>query len=292
MPEPRPALSIHGFDDSMAFARRVARLRGLPCQGFEEHRFPDGETLLRAKGTPGRRALILRSLDDPNAKLIEVILAADALRRAGAKKVGLIAPYLSYMRQDMIFRPGQPISQRAIGELLGRAFDEVLTVEAHLHRIDRLSEVFPCKARSLPSAPALAGWIDRHRSIGLLVGPDEESLPWVRSIGKLCDIPWVVGHKNRSGDTRVEVELPDGIQARRAIIIDDIASSGGTIAATARGLRRAGVKQVDAAVVHAIFARGALNRIRRAGVERIVSCDSIPHSSNGIRLADLIAKAL
>ncbi len=90
----RPALTIHSFADSTAFARRVARLRGVPCQGFEEHRFPDGESLLRAKGTPGRRALILRSLHEPNTKLVEVILAADALRRAGAKKVGLIAPYL------------------------------------------------------------------------------------------------------------------------------------------------------------------------------------------------------
>ncbi len=287
-----PALSIHCFADCRALGRRVARRSGALCQRFEEHRFPDGETLLRVKGTPGRRALVLRSLHDPNTKLIEVVLAADALRRAGATTVGLIAPYLPYMRQDILFHPGQPISQRAIGEMLGHAFDEVWTVEAHLHRIDRLSEVFPCKAHSIPAAQALAKWVAKRPCPDLLVGPDEESLPWIRDLGELSGIPWVVGHKRRAGDIRVLVSLPSGIKARRALIIDDIASSGGTIATTARGLRKAGVEQIDAAVVHAIFARGALERIRRAGVERIVSCDSVPHESNAIRLDELIANQL
>jgi ribose-phosphate pyrophosphokinase len=86
-------------------------------------------------------------------------------------------------------------------------------------------------------------------------------------------------------------ELPErGIA--RAVVVDDIASSGATLASAARALRRAGIPTVDALVVHALFAPGALERIRRAGVRRIVSTDSIPHATNALSLAPLLARTL
>jgi len=101
-----------------------------------------------------------------------------------------------------------------------------------------------------------------------------------------------VAEKQRLSDTRVRVDLPALPPARRAVIVDDIASSGTTLAATARALRRAGVARIDAVVVHAVFAPGARARIRRAGVRRVVSTDSIPHETNAIALAPLLARAL
>ena len=105
----------------------------------------------------------------------------------------------------------------------------------------------------------------------------------------------MVAHKQRLGDARVRVELPP-LPAQRgpqhAVIVDDIASSGATLAATARALRRAGVARVGVVVVHALFARGALARIERAGVTRVVSCDTVVHRSNAIRVAPLVARAL
>ena len=103
--------------------------------------FPDGETLVRVTHRAGAEAILVQSFNDPDRKLMPALLAADALRRAGARRVTLVAPYLAYMRQDRIFHPGEPISQRVFGQCLGRAFDRVLTVEAHLHRIHRLSDV-------------------------------------------------------------------------------------------------------------------------------------------------------
>jgi len=184
------------------------------------------------------------------------------------------------------------VSQRVVGAVLGRAFDRVLTVEAHLHRIRRLGEVFPCAARSLPAAPALGAWCRRHAASALLVGPDAESAPWLRALSRESGLAYVVGRKQRRGDRSVRVELPALPPARRALLVDDVASSGATLASAARALRRAGVERVEALVVHALFAPGALARLRRAGLARVVSCDTIPHRSNRIGVAPLVARAL
>jgi ribose-phosphate pyrophosphokinase len=283
---------VHFFADSAVLARHLARELGLPARQADVHRFPDGESLVTLQPTPGETALLVRSLDDPNAKLVEVLLAADALRRAGARHVVLVAPYLAYMRQDAVFRPGEPVSQQVVAGLLGRAFDRVLTVEAHLHRTPRLDRVFPCAARSLAVAPVVGDWCAGRAPGSLVVGPDEESEPWVRAIARRAGVPWVVAAKRRKGDRSVRVDLPPLPRARRALLVDDIASTGATLAAAARELHRRGVRRVEAVVVHPIFARGALARLERAGVSRVVSCDTISHASNRIRVAPLLARAL
>jgi ribose-phosphate pyrophosphokinase len=283
---------LHVFPDSARLGIQVARDAGLGVARVVVHRFPDGESLVRVRPPSGRHAILVRSLHDPNAKLVETMLAADALRRAGARRVTLIAPYLPYMRQDAVFAPGQPISQRVIGACLGQAFDAVLTLEAHLHRTRRLTDVVPGRGRSLSAAPALARWIRRAAPGCLVVGPDEESEPCIRAIARAAGTPWVVGRKQRLSDHRVHIRFPPLPATLRAVVVDDIASSGGTIAMAARALHRRGVAAVDALVVHAIFAPGALTRIRRAGVRRVLSCDTVPHRTNAIRTAPVLAAAL
>ncbi len=286
-------VTVHVFPDSRRFGLQLARALERTWAPVAVHRFPDAETLVSVAVPVSRHVVLVRSLHDPNAKLVETALAADALRRAGARRVTLVAPYLPYMRQDTVFRPGEPLSQRAIGHWLGSTYDTVLTIEAHLHRVGRLDQVIPCAARSLPAAPAITQWVRRLRSPPLLVGPDDESAPWVRAIAAATGSPCLVGHKRRLRDRLVRVDIPAVPPAcRRAIVIDDIASSGATLAATARALRRAGVCHVDAIVVHAIFGRGALERIRRGGVRRLVSCDTVPHPTNAIACAGLVAAVL
>ena len=159
-----------------------------------------------------------------------------------------------------------------------------------MHRIAQLGEVVPGK--SLTAAPAIAAWLHRGRRGALVVGPDAESEPWVRTIAAAAGSPWIVGRKQRYADRSVRVTLPAVAGCRRAVIVDDIASSGVTIAATAQALRRHGVTHIEAVVVHAIFASGAMRRIRSAGVERVISCDTIPHPSNAIHCAGLVAAEL
>lgn len=283
---------IHAFLDSVQFSRQIGRRVNSTPQTVQVHRFPDGESLVRVRPPVGDTAVLVRSLHNPNSKLIEVLFAADALRRAGARRVILLAPYLPYMRQDMVFTPGEPISQQVIGAVLGQAFDGVLTLEAHLHRIQRLDEALSCRALSISVAPLLAKWVCRVGKGSVVVGPDAESEPWVRDIAERAGAPWVVGEKTRDGDHRVRIHLPALSPGAHAIIVDDIASSGGTLASTAKALRRQGVVIIDALIVHAIFAPGALARIQQAGIRRLLSCDTIPHETNAFRSAPLLALAL
>ncbi len=292
----RAAAMIHFFPDTRAFAVRLARAADLARAPLRVHVFPDGESLVRIRPPALPDVVLVRSLHDPNAKIVETLLAADALRRAGARRVTLVAPYLPYMRQDRVFNPGEPVSQRVIGTLLGERFDRVITLEPHLHRARRLGDVVPGRARAIPVAPAVAAFLEGARDC-LLAGPDEESAPWIRAIARAAGLPWVVGRKTRASDRSVRVAFPDleggrrGI-LRRAVIVDDIASSGATLAAAARALKKAGVAAVDAIVVHAIFARGALACCRAAGIRRILSTDTIPHPTNAIAVAPLVAQAL
>ena len=288
------AARLHVFVDSERFGRDLGRAAGLELERVAVHRFPDGESLVRVGATAGMHAVLVRSLHDPNAKLVETVLAADALRRAGARRVTLIAPYLPYMRQDRMFETGEPVSQRVIGAWLRNSFDRVLTLEAHLHRIRRLADVMGRGSRSLSAAPAISAWLRRAGGARncLVVGPDGESAPWVRAIARAAGAPWVVGVKERFADRSVRITLPSLPACRRALIVDDIASSGVTLAVAARALRERRVRVVDALVVHAIFAPGALERIRAAGVRRMISCDTIPHQTNRIATAPIFAPVL
>jgi len=289
--------AIYFFDDSAIVARKVASILHAPCLKIHARQFPDGESLVQVAEASAREAVVIRSLDHPDAKLMPALLAADAIRRSGARNVTLVAPYLAYMRQDKMFAPGQPISQRVIGDILGKYFDRVLTIEAHLHRIRRLSEVVPSRrqSESLSAAPVIADWLHasgQNCDDCVVIGPDKESRPWIEAIAKASGRDFAVADKRRTGDRKVRVEFGELRAHRRAIIVDDIASSGATLAATARSLRARGIRTIDAVVVHAIFAPGALSIIRTAGIRKLVSCDTIAHRTNAISIAPVIAKAL
>ncbi|HVN29665.1 MAG TPA: ribose-phosphate diphosphokinase, partial [Candidatus Binataceae bacterium] len=192
---------IHYFASDAKLAGQMADVCGRRAFEIALRRFPDGESLVTVHSPVDAEATVIDSLAHPDQKLIHLILAADALRRAGARRLTLVAPYLAYMRQDNVFMPGQPISQRVIGKLLAASFDRVLTVEAHLHRVKRLSEVIPSplESRSLSAAPVVAEWLRANTPDSLIVGPDQESRRWVEEIGELAGLKTVVGIKQRFG---------------------------------------------------------------------------------------------
>jgi ribose-phosphate pyrophosphokinase len=286
-------LELFAFADSYDLARSVAERLDLEVRPIELHRFPDGESLVRVESTDPNRALVFRSLDHPNEKLFDVLLAADALRRQGVKRIGLVCPYLGYMRQDRIFRPGEPISQQVIAGLIDSAFDELLTIEAHLHRIHRLSEVFSCSAKSISAARPIAEWLLGRSQAGLVIGPDAESEPWIRSIAEIARVDWIVAAKKRRSDRDVHIELPELRRpVEEAWIVDDIASSGTTLEVLVRILKARGVQHVGAIVVHALMDNETPERLEKAGLDELVSSDSIVDSTNRISLAALLAREI
>lgn len=282
------------FEDEQDSAARIAQAAQLALAPIERHRFPDGEIKLRLPDALPEHVILLRTLNDPNEKLIELLLAAQTAHTAGARHLTLIAPYLAYMRQDVAFHPGEAISQRIIGRFLADLFQAVITVDPHLHRVATLQEAVPVRhAIVLSGAPLLSDLIAQHRQNPLLVGPDEESAQWVAQAAARHGFEHAVCHKVRHGDRTVEVALPElALAGRQVVLLDDVASTGHTVAQAARLLLAAGAVSVDVAVTHALFAGDALQVMHDAGVGEVWSTDCIAHASNAVSMATAIAQAL
>jgi ribose-phosphate pyrophosphokinase len=194
----------------------------------------------------------------------------------------------------MAFAPGEVVSQRVVGAFLAQLFDAVITVDPHLHRIATLGEAIPVAAAIwLSGAPALADWIARQRPGALLLGPDEEAGQWVEQAAERIGHDSAVCRKVRHGDRAVEIALPEvELRGRAVVILDDMASTGHTVAQAARLALAAGAVSVDVAVTHALFAEGAEHALHQAGVGAVWSTDCIPHASNVVAMAPLLAQAL
>lgn len=292
-----PACLLY-FDDEAAPAQRLAQAAKLPACAIGRHRFPDGELKLRlpvdAAGRLPPRAVLLRSLHQPNEKLIELLLAARTARALGAEHLTLVAPYLAYMRQDTRFHAGEAVSANAFAQFLDESVDWLVTVDPHLHRIAALDEVFQMPATAVAAAPQLAEWIRREVARPLLIGPDSESAQWVADVARQAHVPYEVLHKTRSGDREVEVSLPDieRLRGYTPVLVDDIVSSGRTLVAALEHLGRLHLPPAVCVVIHPIFADDAWECLQRAGAGRIVSTDSIAHPSNAISVAEPIATAV
>ncbi len=153
-------------------AQRLAQTLACDYEPLRVHRFPDGESQVTVPTDPASHIIICQSLDRPNDKLIELLLAIHTLRQAGVKRISLIAPYLCYMRQDKAFHPGEAISQQIVGRFLAELIDDLITVDAHLHRIS-LQQAIPLDKAINLSAARIG--IPAATTNPLLLGPDNES---------------------------------------------------------------------------------------------------------------------
>lgn len=256
------------------------------------HHFPDGESLVQvAPPAADTEALLVCPLDRPDAKTVPLLTAAATLRELGARRVGLVAPYLAYMRQDKRFQPGQAVSARTYAALLSAHFDWLATVDPHLHRIDRLDEVYALRSHVAHAAPALADWIRVQVPAPLIVGPDGESAQWAEDVAGRAGAPVVVLRKERFGDTDVRVSVPDldRYPGRTPVLLDDIISSGRTLVAALEHLRRAQTLAPVCVAVHGLLADDAMAAIRAAGAARVACTNTVAHTAECIDITPIIS---
>jgi len=295
-----PLTQVLAFEDEAPMGQALAQALGLPLGLIRRHRFPDGELKLTLPAPLSGSVVLLRSLHQPNEKLVELLISAPSARELGAERLLLASPYLAYMRQDIAFHPGEAVSQRHIGALLAGQFDGIVTLDPHLYRIASLDEVMPspCRAVSLTAAGLLGEFIATQHSHDtlppLLLGPDEESAQWVAQAASAHGLPHAWCVKQRHGDRDVRVTLPAGLdlEGRAVVLLDDMASTGRTLIEAARLCFAAGADTVDVAVTHALFVGDALEALQAAGVRRVWSSDCVPHASNAVPVAGLLAEVL
>lgn len=278
-----------------AFAERVRAHLGSESLALEWRHFPDGESYLRFRDDPkGHDVAIVCTLTGPDRKALPLWFAARTARELGAAAVGLVAPYLAYMRQDRRFLAGEAITSVHFAALLCQAFDWLVTVDPHLHRRASLSEIYPMRNAVVSAAPALADWIALNVSKPLVIGPDEESEQWAAEVAAACSAPHIVLRKTRLGDRNVEITAPplEHWKDRTPVLLDDIISSAGTMALAAEKIQEAGLGAPVCIGVHGVFSPDALGTLRRAGVRRIVTTNSIEHPTNAIDVSALVARAI
>ena len=272
---------------SQLLATRTASLLGCEVDLTEYRVFPDGEVYCRVTGeVRGQDIAIIQST--PTARdylyLLELIDACDE-----AKSLAIIMPYMGYARQDKRFQPGEPISARALAKAVHA--DKVFTVNVH----DRsVLSYFPCEAADLSAAGVLGNYIENmslHEPV--ILAPDDGALPLVKATASRFHMPFDYLDKTRlSGDEvriapkRLEVE------GRDVVLLDDIVSTGGTIAEAVRLLRQGGAREVHVACVHAVLARNALLRMHGAGMRSLLSTDTLERATSRVSVAPVIAEAL
>jgi ribose-phosphate pyrophosphokinase len=215
-----------------AMAQTLAGLLRSEIGEVELRAFPDGETYLRfVSDLSGRMLMIVCTLDRPNEKILPLLFAAAAARELGARQVGLVAPYLAYMRQDRRFKPGEAVTSRQVAQLLSKAFDWLVTVDPHLHRYGSLAEIYGIPTRVVHAAPLISQWIGVHVTKPVVIGPDSESEQWVSAVAKDAGAPYSILEKTRRGDRNVEISdrsLRD-LEERTPVLVDDIISTGRTM---------------------------------------------------------------
>ena len=285
---------ILAMPSNEAFTEHLAQCVRGQAAHLEWRRFPDREAYVRiVDDVRGAHVVLVCTLADPDPQIIGLLYAARLARDLGAVRVSLVAPYLAYMRQDAAFRSGEAVSATYFAELISGYFDELITVDPHLHRHKDLSEIYKIPTRVLHAAPLIAAWISNHVEQPLIIGPDEESRQWASDIARRCGAPSTVLRKVRDGDRQVDITLGDLSEwrDRQPVLVDDIVSSGRTMLETARQLRSAHFPPPVCVAVHAVFADGAYRDLSEAA-GAIVSTDAIPHPSNRIGIAGLIAEGL
>lgn len=282
------------FIDDEAPAKRLGKALQWQCAEISCHQFPDKENLITLPTTLPNHVVLYRSLHNPNEKLIQLMLASQTARRLGANRISLVAPYLCYMRQDAENHPGEAISQQIIGKFLAEFFDDVITVDAHLHRVHDLHQAIPVtNAINLMATEPMVEFLKSQAKSVVLFGPDSESEQWVNTVAEALDFEFAVANKIRHGDRDIEIQLPEfDFEGKTIVILDDMASTGRTISLATELLKAQGAKQIDTLVTHALFFGDAKQNLTKSGVKNIWSTDSVEDPTNVIYLDQLFAKAL
>ncbi len=273
-------------EQSQVLATRVAKELKTSVVDVKYSRFPDGEHYLLAGGIDDEMVIVGSVVD--NDSLVQLMLLVDACDSATNH---LVLPYMAYARQDKRFRAGEPVSSRVVTRALSQGVADVITVNIHENEVLRS---FSVPARNLSLAEDIGSYIRTlHLDNPLILAPDEGAMVFAGQVASAGG--WEYDHLEKTRLSGVEVRMAPrqlSAQSRSVVIVDDIISTGGTIATAAGMLYQQGAKDVFAACVHGVFTGGAYVRLMATGIRDVICSDTIERSCSMVSAADQIARAL
>lgn len=277
---------IIGGTASKIVAEDLSEELDVPLAETISKRFPDDEFYLRIMENISGEHVIIVQTTYPDPNIVELFLLQNAAEEAGAKEVSIVIPYFGYARQDTKFQDGEPISAKAIAGLISLNADRVITVDPHKEHI---LDFFSTSAFSCSAVPELAKYL-KKKNIDMILAPDKGALERAKNAAKIIGCEFDYMEKTRIDGTTIEIK-PKTLNAKNknVTIIDDIISTGGTMAKSIEELKKHGAKDVFVACTHGLFAGDAVKKLNSAGCTEIISTDTIQNKFSKVKIAPCIS---
>lgn len=281
-------------------ARAIAAEMGSALGACSVERFPDGETSVSLlESVRGKDVFLLQPTCPPvNDTVMELLVFADACRRAAAGRIHAVVPYYGYARSDKRHGRREPIAASMVALLMKEAgIDHVVTIDLHTTQIEGF---FPGPFDTLSAVPTLCAALKpRLPGDAVVVSPDAGRVKLATEYAARLDLPLAVLHKRRESGTETRVtHLVGEVQGRTCLVIDDMISTGGTLVESVSALSEAGATAFMVAATHGLLLRGAAQRLAEAGVGCVFVTDTVPPADDPrgivqtVSVAPLLAGAL
>lgn len=280
---------ILGGTSATLLSGELSRLLSVPLLKTTYKRFPDDEFYIRIEESIEGEEVCIVQTAYPDSKIIELLIMQDAVCEAGAKKISVILPYFGYSRQDKKFEEGEAISARAMAEHISMHADEIITVDPHKEHI---LDFFTSPARSCSGVPAIAEYL-KTKDVDLVLAPDKGAKERAEEAAHLVGCAADYLEKTRIDGMTVKIHPKNlDVHGKTVAIVDDIISTGGTMANSIKELRHQGAKKVYVACTHGLFAGQAREKLKEAGPDAIIATDTIESEFSKVSVAPCLASLL
>jgi len=278
---------VVGGSASKLLAKELAKNLKAKLATVEIKRFPDDECYVRIEDDLDGEDVFLVQTTWPDRNIIELFILQDAIMEFDIGSLTTVVPYYGYSRQDKQFKRGEPISARALAKLIQLNTDEFITVDVHAPTvIDWFDDV---SAKNVPGYPAIGRHL-KSKGVQLVLSPDEGRAENAKRVADVvgCDADFLVKER-LDGETVQITPKTLAVKGRKVAIVDDIISTGGTIAKAAEQLKEQGAAKIYAMCTHGVFAGDALNRLK-AVCDELFSTDTIENPTTCVSVASEIAR--
>src|SRR3989440_8449206 len=285
-------LKVVGGSASVPLARGIAKevRAGFVDVAFEKHPggFPDGERYVRLLGPVAGEHVVLVQTTHPDPMIVEFLLLADAIRDAGARRLTAVVPYFGYGRQDKRFLEGEAVSARTIAKHIAVDCDELLTMAIPAN--PEILKTFPLPTREVSGMPAIGRYL-KSAKVDVLLAPDQGALRLVKEASSVAGVPFDFLVKKRLDSYTVKIEPKAlAVRGKSVGIVDDVISTGGTIATAAKERETQGARRVIAACVHGLFVDEAEDKLRTC--DDVIATDTVQSKHTKVSVAPEFAGAI
>jgi ribose-phosphate pyrophosphokinase len=276
-------------DGSARLASEIARRLNASVINVELKNFPDGEDYVRLLSSVKGEDVIVVQTTFPAQRYWRLLLILDACKEMGAARVRAVVPYLAYARQDRVFQAGEALSARVVGESLSAFCSQLVTVDVHK---DAIGSFFRIPFVNVSAEEPIARELERL-GVQVVLAPDAGARPRAEAIAQRIRVQVDHLEKKRISSEIVEMTPKSlDVRGKSVAIVDDIISTGGTMAKALEQLRKNGAREVFAVGVHGLFLGEAVEKLVAAGAKELVATDTVETKYSRVTVADQIVAAL